>query len=156
MSTPPDDPFAPSDATILRPRPGRRPAAPAGASAPAAAPVASSTPAQGSASPLQGAPRSPSAPESSSAALGPGVADFVSAGRNPILQAAVPLLVLAGRLRGQIANADVESLRQQCVQEVRDFEDRCRRAGIPDADVLAARYTLCTVLDEAVLNTPWG
>ncbi len=156
MSTPPDDPFAPSDATILRPRPGRRPAAPAGASAPAAAPVASSTPAQGSASPLQGAPRSPSAPESSSAALGPGVADFVSAGRNPILQAAVPLLVLAGRLRGQIANADVESLRQQCVQEVRDFEDRCRRAGIPDADVLAARYALCTVLDEAVLNTPWG
>ncbi|MDE2263344.1 MAG: type IVB secretion system protein IcmH/DotU [Gammaproteobacteria bacterium] len=84
------------------------------------------------------------------------MAEFVSAGRNPILQAAVPLLVLAGRLRGQIANADVENLRRQCVQEVRDFEDRCRRAGVPDADVLAARYALCTVLDEAVLNTPWG
>lgn len=156
MSTPPDDPFAPSDATILRPRPGRRPAAPAGASAPAAAPVAAPTAAQGRALPPQGAPRSPSGPESSSAAPGPGVADFVSAGRNPILQAAVPLLVLAGRLRGQIANADVESLRRQCVQEVRDFEDRCRRASVPDADVLAARYALCTVLDEAVLNTPWG
>ena len=153
MSTPPDDPFAPSDATILRPRPGRRPAAPAPAG-PAPAPASGAAP--GRAAPPQGSPRPQPAPESSAHALGPGVAQFVSAGRNPILQAAVPLLVLAGRLRGQIANADVENLRRQCVQEVRDFEDRCRRASVPDADVLAARYALCTVLDEAVLNTPWG
>jgi type VI secretion system protein ImpK len=153
MSTPPDDPFAPSDATILRPRPGRRPAAPAAGGAPAApAPGAAPAPA-GLAPPT--ALRTP-AGGSSSAAPGPGVAEFVSGGRNPILQAAIPLLVLAGRLRGQIANADVENLRRQCVQEVRDFEDRCRRASVPDADVLAARYALCTVLDEAVLNTPWG
>jgi type VI secretion system protein ImpK len=106
--------------------------------------------------PPQGAPRAPSAPEPSNAGSGPGVGEFISTGRNPLLQAAGPLLVLAGRLRGQIANADVESLRRQCVQEVRDFEGRCRSAGVPDADVLAARYALCTVLDEAVLNTPWG
>ena len=98
MSTPPpDDPFAPSDATILRPRPGRRPATPAagGAATPPSA-AAASPPARDL--PPQGAPRPPSAPESSSAAPGPGVAEFVSAGRNPILQAAIPLLVLAGRL----------------------------------------------------------
>ncbi len=154
MSTPPDDPFAPSDATILRPRPGRRPGAP-GPAGPAAAPVPAAAPPATRAAPPQGSPRQAPLPESSSAP-GAGVADFVSAGRNPILQAAVPLLVLAGRLRGQIANADVESLRRQCVQEIRDFEDRCRRATVPDADVLAARYALCTVLDEAVLNTPWG
>lgn len=154
MSTPPDDPFAPSDATILRPRPGRRPAAPGAGPAPAPASGAASGPAGGLAQPTT--LRAPSGAGPSSAAPGPGVAEFVSAGRNPILQAAIPLLVLAGRLRGQIANADVESLRGQCVQEVRDFEDRCRRAAVPDADVLAARYALCTVLDEAVLNTPWG
>jgi len=84
------------------------------------------------------------------------VGEFVGAGRNPIVQAAVPLLVLAGRLRGQIANANVEGLRHQCIQEIRAFEDRCRRTDVPDADVLAARYALCTVIDEAVLNTPWG
>jgi type VI secretion system protein ImpK len=106
--------------------------------------------------PPQEAPRPQPAPESPSAAPGPSVAEFVSTGRNPLLQAAGPLLVLAGRLRGQIANADVENLRRQCVQEVRDFEDRCRRASVADADILAARYALCTVLDEAVLNTPWG
>jgi type VI secretion system protein ImpK len=155
MNTPPDDPFAPSDATILRPRPGRRP----GASGPGAAPAAPASP--GGAAPARGLPpqgtqRQPVTPDPSSAGPGPGVAEFISTGRNPLLQAAGPLLVLAGRLRGQIANADVESLRRQCVQEVRDFEGRCRSAGVPDADVLAARYALCTVLDEAVLNTPWG
>lgn len=157
MSTPPDDPFAPSDATILRPRPGRRPGAPGapGAGATPAAPVSGgSAPARGA--PPQGTPRPPPPPEPSASGPAPGVAEFISSGRNPLLQAAGPLLVLAGRLRGQIANADVESLRRQCVQEVRDFEDRCRRASVPDADVLAARYALCTVLDEAVLNTPWG
>jgi type VI secretion system protein ImpK len=84
------------------------------------------------------------------------VGEFISAGRNPLVQAAVPLLVLAGTLRGQIANADVESVRRQCIQEVRAFEDRVRQANVPAEDVLAARYALCTVIDEAVLNTPWG
>lgn len=153
MTTPPDDPFAPSDATILRPRPGRRPTPASGAQPSPGAegaplPVGSQAP---------GAARAAPEPMTPPAGAGAGVAEFVaSTGRNPILQAAVPLLVLAGRLRGQIANADVEGLRRQCVQEIRAFEERSKRAGAPDADVLAARYALCTVIDEAVLNTPWG
>ncbi|MBM0106717.1 type IVB secretion system protein IcmH/DotU [Steroidobacter sp. S1-65] len=75
---------------------------------------------------------------------------------NPLVQAAVPLLLLAGRLRGQIAPADIDALRRQAMQEMSAFEDRARRAEIPAEDVLAARYALCTVVDEAVLNTPWG
>lgn len=145
MANPPDDPFAPSDATILRPRPGRRPAAapqPGPATAPGAPPS----------SPLPTPPQAPTY----SAGAGPALGEFVSTGTNPLLQLAVPLLVLAGRLRGQVANADVESLRRQCIQEVRAFEERARQAGVPAEDVLAARYALCTALDEAVLNTPWG
>jgi type VI secretion system protein ImpK len=42
------------------------------------------------------------------------------------------------------------------MQEVRAFEERARQANVPAEDVLAARYALCTVIDEAVLNTPWG
>jgi len=82
--------------------------------------------------------------------------EFTATGINPIVQSAVPLLVLAGRLRGQIANADVESLRRQCVEELRSFDDRARQSGVPSEDAQAARYVLCGVLDEAVLNTPWG
>jgi type VI secretion system protein ImpK len=142
---PPDDPFAPSDATILRPRPGRRPATapqPGPAGPPGAAPA-----------PL---PAPPPSTAGYPAASVPALGEFIAPGSNPLVELAVPLLVLAGRLRGQIANADVESLRRQCVQEVRAFEERARQAGVPAEDVLAARYALCTVLDEAVLNTPWG
>jgi type VI secretion system protein ImpK len=155
----PDD-LAPRDATILRPRPGagRRPApasAPAGVGAPSGAPetppvVSAPQPRQ----PLQPPAASYQAPQSggSSEAL----TDLTGASTNPLVQAAVPLLVLAGRLRGQIANADVESLRVQAIEQVRKFEDRARRADVPPEDILAARYALCTVVDEAVSNTPWG
>lgn len=140
----PDD-LAPRDATILRPRPGagRKPASAAGA-ATGSAPV----------SPAAYAPVAPP-PLVAPASLAP-LVDFSQASTNPLVQAAVPLLVLAGRLRGQIANADIESLRRQAIQEMRAFEERARQAEVPPEDVLAARYALCTVLDEAVLNTPWG
>ena len=128
-------PMGPSpDATIMRPRPGRRPPA-----QPAAAP------------PL---------PERRASMVQPGFdgnfASFLTGGTNPLVQAATPLLILAARLRAQIRNVQVDSLYRQSVQEMRSFEERARRAAVPDEDILAARYTLCTVLDEAVLNTPWG
>jgi type VI secretion system protein ImpK len=147
MANPPEDPFAPNDATIMRPQPGRRPGAP---------PPQPKPPGTGSAPPVPPLPQPQLQATPAAAASAPGVAEFISAGRNPIVQAAVPLLILAGRLRGQISNADVESLRRQCVQEVRAFEDRARQAGVAPEDVLAARYALCTAIDEAVLNTPWG
>ena len=89
-------------------------------------------------------------------APGASFVSFLSGGTNPLVQAATPLLILAGRLREQIKNAQVESLYTQSVQEVRSFEERARRAAVPEEDVLAARYALCSVIDEAVLNTPWG
>jgi type VI secretion system protein ImpK len=153
----PDDPLAPRDVTILRPRPGagRKPAAPP--------PQASPPPVHPSAPPSSAgyasAPTPPPVQQPAQFAL-PGNADAFAqlpgVAVNPLVQAAVPLLLLAGRLRGQISGADVESLRRQTMQEINAFEDRARRAGIPAEDVLAARYALCTVVDEAVLNTPWG
>jgi type VI secretion system protein ImpK len=84
------------------------------------------------------------------------IGEFLTTGLNPLVQAATPLLVLAGRLRGQVSQADVDALRRQTSQEVRAFEDRARSANVPPEDILAARYALCTAVDEAVMNTPWG
>ena len=162
-----DDPLAPRDATILRPRPGagRRPAAaPAQTPPPAPSGLDVTPPSrpepQGYAQQPRYEPGSQEAARGSSsqptAHYAGSIADFAGAAVNPLVQAAVPLLVLAGRLRGQIAQADVESLRRQAIQEIRTFEERARRAEVPAEDVLAARYALCTVIDEAVLNTPWG
>ena len=82
--------------------------------------------------------------------------DFLSGGRNPILQAATPLLTIASRLQSTVAHADVPALRNQAMQEVRAFDDRLRSAGVAPDDALVARYLLCTFFDSAVLNTPWG
>jgi type VI secretion system protein ImpK len=140
----PDDPFAAPEGTVLRPRPGagRRPAVP-GAPAPFGAP-----------------PAAPVRPAAAMAGGGTGPAanlvDFIAGTRNPILQSAAPLLSLASRFAVAVPQASVATLRQQAVQEVRAFEERLRAANVGREDSLVARYVLCTFLDSAVLNTPWG
>lgn len=131
-----DDPFAPADGTVMRPRPGgpRRPAA---------------DPRPASGRPAEYAPAPPPSGNL-------GAADFISNGRNPILQAAGPLLAVASRLQSTVANADIAALRSQATQDVRQFDDRLRAAGVVPEDALVARYVVCTFFDSAVLNTPWG
>jgi type VI secretion system protein ImpK len=142
-----DDPFAPRDETMLRPKPGagRRPGVPV-----TPAPSAQPPPSYQVAPPVA---RAAAAPNVGRAA---NLNDFLTTGLNPLVQAATPLLVLAGRLRGQIAQADIDALRRQTMQEMRAFEDRARAGSVAPEDVLAARYALCTAIDEAVMNTPWG
>lgn len=153
----PDDPLAPRDVTILRPRPGvgRKPAPPPQSPPPVQPSAQPSVQPQPAAYAPAPPPLHPHAPVATSA-YADSFAQLPGAAVNPLVQAAVPLLLLAGRLRGQIAPADVEGLRRQAMQEIGTFEERARRAQIPAEDVLAARYALCTVVDEAVLNTPWG
>jgi type VI secretion system protein ImpK len=136
-----DDPFAPADGTILRPRPGgaRRGAPEAPRSEPGRPPSG-------------GRQEQYTAPSAGNLAI----ADFLAGGRNPILQAAAPLLTIASRLQSTVVQADVASLRHQAMQEVRVFDDRLRTAAVTPEDALVARYLLCTFFDSAVLNTPWG
>jgi type VI secretion system protein ImpK len=75
---------------------------------------------------------------------------------NPLVSAAGKLLVLIGKLRGMVQPRDVASLRTAAGDAVNQFDADARRAGIGNETVLAARYVLCTALDEAVANTPWG
>ncbi|HUI63033.1 MAG TPA: type IVB secretion system protein IcmH/DotU, partial [Steroidobacteraceae bacterium] len=138
-----DDPFAPRDGTVLRPRPG------AGRRAGAEAPPQTSVPA----SPARFAAPGGAAPLSGGSA---NLADFIVGARNPILQAAAPLLMLASRLGTAVQQANIATLRQQAVQEVRAFEERLRTGGVAPEDSLVARYLLCTFVDSAILNTPWG
>jgi type VI secretion system protein ImpK len=128
-----DDPFVPPD-TSHRPRPG------AG---------------------RRGAPE----PTFTRAPMGPAVqVEPLSAeqrarltlGLNPLVQAASPVLLLIGSLRGASASMDVGGLRRHALEEIRRFEEQAHVAGIRNEIVLAARYALCAGLDEAVLSTPWG
>ena len=84
------------------------------------------------------------------------MAEVRGSGLNPLVNAATTLLVLIAQLRGSARNPDVAALRGQVVQELKNFDAAVREAGLSSEAALSARYTLCTVLDETVLSTPWG
>ncbi len=75
---------------------------------------------------------------------------------NPLVSAAGKLLVLIGKLRNPRAAAQCAGAARfdrrgrQPVRWQRAPRGRQQRVGA------AARYVLCTALDEAVANTPWG
>ena len=85
-----------------------------------------------------------------------GARALLGIGLNPLVQAASPLLLLAGQLRDSVTPMDVAGLRRHALDEIRRFEEQARASGVPNEVVLAARYALCAALDEAVLSTPWG
>jgi type VI secretion system protein ImpK len=121
-----------SDRTVIKPSAGRaRPAAPAAGApmAPAAAPTAEATP----------LPELPAA-----------------AGTNPLLQAAMPLLRAAPRIRAMAQHPHPAALRASLVEGIRQFEAQARAAGLPNEQLVAGRYALCTLLDECASGTPWG
>jgi len=80
----------------------------------------------------------------------------VRAGGTPLLAAANPLLNLVFQIRTLVHNAEPDRLRAYLVDEVRRFEATAKGLGVSNEHVLAARYCLCTVLDETAAQTPWG
>jgi type VI secretion system protein ImpK len=130
----PNDPFSRPEATVIRPRPG------AGR--------------QGWADP--GRSRSAPAPGLGAEPIPLEARTILAIGLNPLVQAASPLLLLAGQIRGTRSPTDTTELRRQALNELRYFEERARTSGVPNETVIAARYVLCATLDEAVLSTPWG
>lgn len=135
MATDPDDPFAPraDDRTIMVPTPRRAapksPEPPRPAPPPAAAPAA---PRQAPAEPI---------PE--------------SVGANPLLAAATPILDLIPQLRTS-AQADPQAVKTSLVNGIRAFEASAKKANLAPEKIVAARYVLCTFVDETAANTPWG
>lgn len=77
-------------------------------------------------------------------------------GLNPLLAVANRLLFLAPQLRQTRHVADPAALKASLSQGIRDFVTEAQAAGIAPERVMAARYILCTVLDEAASDTPWG
>ena len=122
------DPFSAfeSDRTVIKPSAGRAPRADAAAPPQAAAPA-------GVLAELPGA-----------------------AGLNPLLQAAAPLLAAGPALRAMPTHPNSAALRDSLVASVRQFEQTARAQGLPNDQVVAGRYILCSFVDECASSTPWG
>lgn len=75
---------------------------------------------------------------------------------NPITQAAVPLLVLLGRLRQMVVEMDAMPLMQHVARSIKEFERSSLAKGIDAEQVQIAKYTLCATADDIVQNLPGG
>ncbi len=80
----------------------------------------------------------------------------VDHGLNPLLAAANRLLMLVPTLRQTRSVPDPAALRTQLAQGIRDFASAASERGVAQERMIAARYVLCTMLDEAAADTPWG
>ncbi len=130
------DPFPtpnPGDAgpTVIRPIPGGRRAL-------------------GAAAPPPPSPALPGAPP----AWGPEELPVSMA--NPLVACAAGILTIVAQVRGTASHPDPAGLREGLTRQVREFETCARAKGLVDAVVLPARYVLCSLVDESVLDTPWG
>lgn len=77
-------------------------------------------------------------------------------GLNPLVNAAATLLAVFDKTRGAMHHPDVAGLHRRLAAEIREFDQKTRDLGVKPEIALAARYLLCSVVDEAVLHTPWG
>lgn len=75
---------------------------------------------------------------------------------NPLLACAGPVLAVLTPLRASAYHPDPAGLRNSLSELVSGFETRATAANLPREQVIAARYLLCTLLDEAAASTPWG
>lgn len=124
-----DDPFglgADDERTRLIPTPGGRPGGPA--------------------------PRRPRPVPSATGAPLPEGTD----GRGPLVRAAHGLLLLAPRLATRTPQADPAELRLRLEAELARFRERAAALGADPRQVEAGHYALCALLDDTILNTPWG
>ena len=126
--------------TVVRPTPGGRRPPPS----PARGPVPQSRP-----------------PPSQAPAYGPPLTQGTLGlekikGLNPLVRAAAPLLSLLVNIRNTRTLSDLTGLRSRVEHQIQAFERDAAQGGIDPETIYAARYCLCTAVDEAVLNTPWG
>ena len=132
-------PSASGDRTVIKPMPGRR----GGGAQP-------TPPGQAQQPPGRQAQAAPPRFDTEAAYF------KTSRGLNPLVNAASTLIAVFEKTRSAVSHPDVGGLHQRLVNEIKGFEDRAKAEGIKPEIVLSARYVLCAVLDEAVLNTPWG
>jgi type VI secretion system protein ImpK len=78
--------------------------------------------------------------------------DEYTPGLNPLVNAAATLLTDIILLRdGKIE--DLETLRVRLEAEIRGFSAQAQALGVSEAHMTAARYVLCTALDESVTSS---
>jgi type VI secretion system protein ImpK len=106
--------------------------------------------------PRPGGVEPPAAAPQAPAARSPNLAWPGVGSSSPLVKAAEPLLALAPRLRTHVPPRDADQLYANVKGEVERFAQNAASARVPAEEVSLGRYALCALLDDIVLNTPWG
>ncbi|MBX2883561.1 MAG: type IVB secretion system protein IcmH/DotU [Granulosicoccus sp.] len=104
-------------------------------------------------------PKQPAAPMQSGATPTPERAQQpipLLGGINPLEQAASRLLPLLVTIRSSHHHPAPDQLRNQLIRELEAFKTEARDILDDPKKVTQASYVMCTALDEAAMNTPWG
>lgn len=75
---------------------------------------------------------------------------------NLLLEGAMPLLALIMAIRQADPPSKLEKFRIKILEEIKAFELYLKENGYLEQIVLAARYCICTAIDEKVFKTCWG
>ncbi len=81
---------------------------------------------------------------------------LVRSGKGELLELATPLLGLCSRVRGASHYHSVEELHARVKNEIQNFSSELETAGYDKATIQAARYCMCTMVDESVMSQDWG
>lgn len=75
---------------------------------------------------------------------------------NPLLAHSFTLLSLVPKLRVQAFHHTINDLQERLVDQIKAFETGAAQQNIPTEVVRKASYFICSLIDETILNTPWG
>ncbi|MHA4979463.1 type IVB secretion system protein IcmH/DotU [Pseudomonas extremorientalis] len=84
-----------------------------------------------------------------------GIRHFKS-GPNVLLTAAWELLLQVVQLKASPGRESLPALNEEFSSGINAFEAYALYLGAENSQVMSARYVLCSVIDEAVVTTPWG
>lgn len=79
----------------------------------------------------------------------------INQAENPLLEAARPLLRVMADMHVNDTDAELKPFRDMLVREVKIFQHLSEQAGIKKEHILAARYCLCTGIDELASHLSW-
>ena len=80
--------------------------------------------------------------------------DVVSMSTDPLMRSATSLLLMLGRLRSSMSQANPAELMDQVAQALAVFEREARAAGAPADQVQTAKFALAATADDIVQNNP--
>jgi type VI secretion system protein ImpK len=83
-------------------------------------------------------------------------AESFTASQNPLVASASTLLSELVRLKHEDGRANLAELKENLSSALKMFEAQALNEGVESSQVMAARYVLCTALDEAVVTTSKG